>query len=113
MNRLRIIFSAFLILFAVFSVDASGKSKGKGKGKGEDSREDEHVVWYDLNVIESFLGPNGYFQTYLTFNGQYPGPTLNATVGDTIVVNVHNHLMARTTTIHWYAKKPDDVYSFT
>lgn len=36
-----------------------------------------------------------------TFNGQTPGPTLRATVGDTVVINFKNEL-PEPTTIHWH-----------
>src|SRR5262245_28575116 len=36
-----------------------------------------------------------------TYNGQVPGPTIEARVGDTIVVRLENAL-AEPTTIHWH-----------
>jgi FtsP/CotA-like multicopper oxidase with cupredoxin domain len=35
------------------------------------------------------------------FNGDYLGPTLRASAGETVVVNVHNSL-SETTTVHWH-----------
>ncbi|KAM7518631.1 hypothetical protein LguiB_017593 [Lonicera macranthoides] len=37
----------------------------------------------------------------LTVNGQYPGPTLFAHRGDTIIVDVHNK-GSQNVTLHWY-----------
>ncbi|KAK2980513.1 hypothetical protein RJ640_022515, partial [Escallonia rubra] len=40
----------------------------------------------------------------LTVNGQFPGPTLHAHKGDTIIVNVHNRANENIT-IHWHGVK--------
>jgi len=35
-------------------------------------------------------------------NGQFPGPLLRATWGDTVIVNVHNAMKDNGTGIHWH-----------
>ncbi len=45
----------------------------------------------------------------LAYNGQVPGPTLHATVGDTLVVHFTNDL-DEPTTVHWHGLRiPDDM----
>ncbi|KAL3640787.1 hypothetical protein CASFOL_015755 [Castilleja foliolosa] len=43
-------------------------------------------------------------KSILTVNGQFPGPTINATQGDTIFVNVINNA-TESITIHWHGSK--------
>lgn len=40
--------------------------------------------------------------TIRTHTGQYPGPTIEANEGDTIIVNVKNKLPKVGTSIHWH-----------
>ncbi|KAB5592773.1 hypothetical protein CTheo_3757 [Ceratobasidium theobromae] len=56
---------------------------------------------YDWTVATMTGAPDGYYRPMLVVNGQYPGPTIEANEGDTIVVNVKN-AMSVGTTIHWH-----------
>ena len=47
---------------------------------------------YDLTVKNVTLAPDGFSRTLSTFNGQYPGPLIEATKGDRIVINLRNEL---------------------
>src|SRR5881394_524786 len=47
---------------------------------------------FDLTIKKVVLAPDGFSRTLSTINGQYPGPTLEATKGDRIILNVHNEL---------------------
>lgn len=55
-----------------------------------------HVSLTAAPVAEGLDGDPGY-----AYNGQIPGPTLRATVGDTLVVDLQNDLDAPTT-LHWH-----------
>ncbi len=47
--------------------------------------------------------PDGQHKTAgVTFNGSYPGPTIEACWGDRIVVHVTNKYVANGTTVHWH-----------
>lgn len=47
---------------------------------------------YDFVVEERMGAPDGVQKRMLVVNGQYPGPTIEANVGDRIVVNVTNKM---------------------
>lgn len=52
---------------------------------------------------------DGFELEMFTFNGSIPGPLLEATVGDTVIVHFSNHL-PQPTTIHWHGLRiPDDM----
>ncbi|KAG9121221.1 laccase, multicopper oxidase, benzenediol:oxygen oxidorectuctase, partial [Ceratobasidium sp. 392] len=53
-------------------------------------------------VVEMKRGaPDGFYRDMLVVNGQYPGPTIEANEGDTVIVNVKNKLKVGTS-IHWH-----------
>ncbi|KAB5588854.1 hypothetical protein CTheo_7708 [Ceratobasidium theobromae] len=56
---------------------------------------------YDWTVATMTGAPDGYYRPMLVVNGQYPGPTIEANDGDTIIVNVKNDMDVGTT-IHWH-----------
>lgn len=41
-------------------------------------------------------------------NGQYPGPTLTASEGDTLVIRVQNDLALEGLSVHWHGIKQVD-----
>ncbi|KAG9077249.1 laccase, multicopper oxidase, benzenediol:oxygen oxidorectuctase [Ceratobasidium sp. UAMH 11750] len=54
-------------------------------------------------VIEMKQGaPDGFYRQMLVVNDQYPGPTIEANEGDTIVIHVENKLEKVGTSIHWH-----------
>ncbi|KAM0715961.1 hypothetical protein Q7P37_008475 [Cladosporium fusiforme] len=57
---------------------------------------------YDLEITNTTMAPDGYERLVMAVNGQYPGPTLEANWGDTMVVNVKNSLQHNGTSIHWH-----------
>ncbi|XP_017770706.1 PREDICTED: laccase-2-like isoform X2 [Nicrophorus vespilloides] len=74
------------------------------------------VEWYQTlskacfscpDVLEDCYKPDciigdGTMRTVLVINRKMPGPTIEVCVGDNIIVDVENRLMAETTTIHWH-----------
>ncbi|KAG8713350.1 laccase, multicopper oxidase, benzenediol:oxygen oxidorectuctase [Ceratobasidium sp. 395] len=46
--------------------------------------------------------PDGYYRQMLVVNNQYPGPTIEANEGDTIIVNVKNKIPKLGTSLHWH-----------
>ncbi|KAF8752351.1 Ferroxidase laccase [Rhizoctonia solani] len=56
---------------------------------------------YEWTVATATGSPDGYYRPMLVVNGQYPGPTIEANDGDTIIVNVQND-MSVGTTVHWH-----------
>lgn len=45
---------------------------------------------------------DGTPRSVLAVNRMMPGPAIEVCKGDTIVVDVENHLMGESTTIHWH-----------
>lgn len=60
------------------------------------------VRTYDFTIARSTLAPDGVEREMLLVNGKFPGPTIEANWGDTIVVNVHNSLDNEGTSLHWH-----------
>ncbi|KAL9126844.1 MAG: hypothetical protein Q9217_004171 [Psora testacea] len=59
---------------------------------------------YHLNVTDQMINADGVAREEggKVFNGQYPGPWLEACWGDTLEITVENHLKYNGTTIHWH-----------
>lgn len=51
------------------------------------------------------MAPDGVERLMMVINGQYPGPTIIADWGDTLVVNVKNSLPHNGTSIHWHGMR--------
>ena len=61
------------------------------------------TVTYDFNVGWVHANPDGAFVRPVTgINGQWPLPPITATVGDRVIVNVHNDLGNQTTSLHFH-----------
>jgi CopA family copper-resistance protein len=56
---------------------------------------------YDLTISPMACTIAGKTQTIPAMNGSMPGPTLRWREGETVTLNVHNHL-AEDTSIHWH-----------
>lgn len=62
-----------------------------------------NTVTYDLTITNSTCNPDGHgARLCLLINGVYPGPTIRATWGDQLVINVHNKMEDNGTSIHWH-----------
>lgn len=76
----------------------------------EDTNEDPNVVEVSLRAqpmridLTDEVGFEGY-----GYNGEWPGPTLHAKVGDEVIVHFRNDL-TEPTTVHWHGLRiPDDM----
>ncbi len=56
---------------------------------------------FDLTLRPLTVNIAGKTQTVPTMNGSMPGPTLRWREGDTVTLNIHNHL-AEESSIHWH-----------
>ncbi|KFZ13800.1 hypothetical protein V501_03522 [Pseudogymnoascus sp. VKM F-4519 (FW-2642)] len=64
---------------------------------------DAKVVTYDFNVTWVRANPDGLFErATIGINNAWPPPTINAEVGDTVIVNVENGLGNATTSLHFH-----------
>lgn len=62
-----------------------------------------NTVTYNLELTNGTCHPDGHGQRLcLLINNQYPGPTIRATWGDTVVVNVKNSMQDNGTSIHFH-----------
>ncbi|KAG0503785.1 hypothetical protein HPP92_003857 [Vanilla planifolia] len=58
-----------------------------------------HLKW---DVKYEYKSPDCFSKLSITINGLSPGPTITATRGDTVVVEVFNGLLTENTAIHWH-----------
>jgi FtsP/CotA-like multicopper oxidase with cupredoxin domain len=56
---------------------------------------------YDFTLHYAAGWPSGYLRRMAVINNQFPGPLIEANIGDTIVVHVHNNLDIPQA-IHWH-----------
>jgi iron transport multicopper oxidase len=54
------------------------------------------ITWVSANPDGELVRP------VIGINGQWPCPTLKASIGDNVVVNVHNQLGNQSTGLHWH-----------
>jgi FtsP/CotA-like multicopper oxidase with cupredoxin domain len=57
---------------------------------------------YDWTLSMQEGAPDGFYRKMLVVNGQYPGPTIEANEGDTIIVNVKNKIPKVGSSVHWH-----------
>jgi len=60
------------------------------------------VVYYELDITETRIAPDGRERFAMVVNGQMPGPEIRASWGDTVVVKVNNKLSVNGTSIHFH-----------
>jgi hypothetical protein len=60
------------------------------------------VQYYDWTVAYSYASPDCVEKLVMAVNGQVPGPRIDATQGDTVVVNLTNLLPTEGVVIHWH-----------
>ncbi|KAK0717263.1 multicopper like protein [Lasiosphaeria miniovina] len=57
---------------------------------------------YNLVITKGLGWPDGVVRDMLFLNGKFPGPLIEANIGDTLLVNVTNGLSDNSTSIHWH-----------
>ncbi|KAI0503422.1 multicopper oxidase-domain-containing protein [Xylaria bambusicola] len=58
---------------------------------------------WEVTEHDNWTGPDGRIKSkVMLVNNQYPGPTLKADWGDTVVVNIKNSLRINGTSFHWH-----------
>jgi iron transport multicopper oxidase len=61
------------------------------------------TVTYDWNTTWVLANPDGRFvRPVIGINGQWPCPTIEASVGDTVIVNLFNKLGNETVGLHFH-----------
>lgn len=60
------------------------------------------TIYYNLDITNMTVAPDGYSRIALTVNGQMPGPLIEANWGDNVVVTVNNKLQDNGTSIHFH-----------
>ncbi|KAF2266486.1 laccase [Lojkania enalia] len=63
------------------------------------------TVTYYFEIAEKIMAPDGFARPMTVINGQYPGPTIEASWGDTIEVFVTSKIQANGTGIHWHGMR--------
>ncbi|MCL7034058.1 hypothetical protein MKW94_022832 [Papaver nudicaule] len=69
---------------------------------GEVKCSDQKVKCYDWNVEYMYWKPDCVESLVMGINGNFPGPTITAKAGDTILVNLTNKLHTEGVVIHWH-----------
>jgi FtsP/CotA-like multicopper oxidase with cupredoxin domain len=59
-------------------------------------------VEYSLDLTECEVAPDGISRKALCVNGQYPGPLLEASWGDEVIIHVTNSMTRNGTSVHWH-----------
>jgi FtsP/CotA-like multicopper oxidase with cupredoxin domain len=74
----------------------------------EDLNPDPDIVEVELQAEVKTVRVNADFELEMyTYNGQFPGPLLDATVGDEVIVHFKNKL-PEPTTVHWHGLRISD-----
>ncbi|KAK4144293.1 multicopper oxidase [Dichotomopilus funicola] len=60
------------------------------------------TVTYNWNVTWVWASPDGFSRPVIGINDKWPCPSIDATAGDTVVVNLQNKLVNQTTGLHFH-----------
>jgi iron transport multicopper oxidase len=60
------------------------------------------TVIYDWSIDWVTAAPDGFSRQVIGINGQWPCPPIEATVGDTVTVNLFNNLGSESTGLHFH-----------
>lgn len=60
------------------------------------------VVEYDWDITWVNAAPDGFMRPVIGVNNEWPCPTIRATKGDTIKVNMNNQLGNQTASLHFH-----------
>lgn len=71
------------------------------------------IIWSNNQTLQLQCGihdqkPDCLEQVAMGINGQFPGPTISAQVGETIAIALTNTLPTRGTVIHWHGIRQID-----
>ncbi|CAK7223437.1 hypothetical protein SBRCBS47491_005205 [Sporothrix bragantina] len=58
-----------------------------------------HLSW---NITKARMAPDGVYREVILINGAFPGPTIEARTGDTLVISVTNSLPDEGISFHWH-----------
>ncbi|KKK21921.1 hypothetical protein AOCH_000182 [Aspergillus ochraceoroseus] len=72
---------------------------------------DPATHYLDWTVTAGNLRPDGVLKDVHLINGLFPGPTIEARSGDTVIVNVTNALQDESFTVHWHGLHIQSKYS--
>ncbi|KAL6245577.1 laccase, multicopper oxidase, benzenediol:oxygen oxidorectuctase [Rhinocladiella similis] len=61
-----------------------------------------HTEFYDIEITNTTMAPDGVPRVVYSINNQFPGPTIRAKWGDTLQIRVKNSLTTNGTSIHWH-----------
>ncbi|CBQ71635.1 related to multicopper oxidase [Sporisorium reilianum SRZ2] len=61
------------------------------------------VQYHEWNITRADIAPDGVARPMVLVNSRFPGPGIEAVVGDTIVVRVNNFLLANSSFARWDA----------
>ncbi|KAJ4359578.1 uncharacterized protein N0V89_000133 [Didymosphaeria variabile] len=60
------------------------------------------TVYYEFDITNGTVAPDGFERIAFLINGQMPGPTIEANWGDTVVLKVNNKLTVNGTSVHFH-----------
>ncbi|KAL2264684.1 hypothetical protein VTJ83DRAFT_7194 [Remersonia thermophila] len=60
------------------------------------------TITYDWNITWVWASPDGFGREVVGINNQWPCPMIEATVGDTVVINLYNQLGNQTCGLHFH-----------
>ena len=55
-------------------------------------RSEDPYLFFTWNVTYGTISPLGVPQQAIFINGEFPGPNINSTTNNNIVINIHNNL---------------------
>lgn len=75
-----------------------------------ETNESPQTRHYTFELTRKSLNPDGVTRDFLVVNGQYPGPTIQAILGDTLSVTVINNIddPKEGTSVHWHGLTQKD-----
>ena len=85
-----------LLLFSLLLVVIGG---GMLWPEAAEAARTKHYKW---TVDYKFWAPDCVEKLIISINGQYPGPTIRARVGDLVVVELQNIMPTETVLLHWH-----------
>jgi len=104
LNNILLVFVTSFLLSSCEEISTPMESwdKNIALSKAKDINSNSSIVEINLEAVETDIEIRpGIFTKMWTYNGLFPGPTIEANVGDTLIVNFTNKLNT-STTVHWH-----------